>query len=273
MLTHVNIGRPVAAYVLVGALVGIAAAARLEAQAVRATILGVVRDATGATMPGATVEVRNVGTGVAQSVVTNEQGRYNTPDLAIGTYEVQASLSGFQRVVHKGITLRVGSQNVVDFTLPIGQIEETVTVTGESPIVDTTSSAVSTTIEQKQIADLPLNGRNYAQLITLSPGVTTVSFAGSLFGRQQVYSVAGGRPEGQAFLMDNTNVANFWNRAAGSGVLGTTLGVEAIAEFQALTNTYSAQFGGGGAVINAVSKSGTNSFHGSAYEFVRKQQA
>src|SRR5712692_6509981 len=97
MLTHVNIRRPVAAYVLIGAFVGIAAATRLEAQAVRATILGIVRDSTGAAMPGATVEVRNIGTGVTRSVVTNEQGRYNTPDLAIGTYEVQASLSGFQR--------------------------------------------------------------------------------------------------------------------------------------------------------------------------------
>ena len=269
MLTHVNIRRAVAAYVLIGAFAGIAAATRLEAQAVRATILGVVRDSTGAAIPGATVEVRNVGTGVARSVVSNELGRYNTPDLAIGTYEVQASLPGFQRVVHKGITLRVGSENVVDFTLPLGQVEETVTVTGESPIVDTTSSAVATTIEQKQIADLPLNGRNYAQLITLSPGVTTVTFTGSLFGRQQVYSVAGGRPEGQAFLMDNTNVANFWNRAAGSGVLGTTLGVEAIAEFQTLTNTYSAQFGGGGAVINAITRSGANIVHGSAFDFVR----
>src|SRR5207237_7778168 len=102
-----------------------------------------------------------------------------------------------------------------------------------------------------------------------SPGVTTVQFTGSLFGRQQVYSVAGGRPEGQAFLLDNTNVANFWNRAAGSGVLGTTLGVEAIAEFQTLTNTYSAQFGGGGGAINAITRSGANVVHGCAVEFVR----
>src|SRR5437773_8104587 len=272
MMTHVNTCRRVAAYVFIGAFVGIAATTRLEAQAVRATILGVVRDSSGAPMPGATVEVRNVGTGAARSVVTNDLGRYNTPDLAIGTYEVQASLPGFQRVVHKGITLRVGSENVVDFTLPVGAVEETVTVTGESPIVDTTSSAVATTIEQRQIADLPLNGRNFAQLITLAPAVTTVTFTGSLFGRQTVYSVAGGRPEGQAFLLDNTNVANFWNRAAGSGVLGSTLGVEAIAEFQALTNTYSAQFGGGGGVINAITRSGANLVHGSAFEFARNSK-
>jgi carboxypeptidase family protein/TonB-dependent receptor-like protein len=247
-------------------------ATRVDAQAVRATILGTVRDGTGAALPGVTVEARNGGTGAAQTVVSNEQGRFNLPDLALGTYEVQASMTGFQTVVHKGLTLAVGSQNVVDFTLPIGQVEETVTVTGESPMVDTTSAAFATTISQKQIAELPLNGRNYAQLITLSPGVTTVTFTGSLFGRQQVYSVAGGRPEGQAFLLDNTNVANFWNRAAGSGVLGTTLGVEAIEEFQTLTNTYSAQFGGGGGAVNAITRSGANAFHGSAFEFGRNSR-
>ena len=242
---------------------------RADAQAVRAAILGTVKDSTGATLPGVTVEAKHIGTGVSQSVVTNGQGRFNLPDLALGTYEVQASIAGFQTVVHKGLTLTVGSQNVVDFTLPIGTVAETITVTGESPMVDTTSAAFATTISQKQIAELPLNGRNYAQLITLSPGVTTVQFQGSLFGRQQVYSIAGGRPEGQAFLLDNTNVANFWNRAAGSGVLGTTLGVEAIEEFQTLTNTYSAQFGGGGGAINAITRSGANAMHGSAFEFAR----
>jgi hypothetical protein len=250
-------------------LIGSIGAARLEAQAVRATIFGTVKDTSGATMPGVTIEVRNTGTGVTQTVVTNEQGRFTLPDLLLGVYDVQASLAGFQTVVHKGLTLTVGSQNAVDFSLPVGQVEETVTVAGASPLVDTTSAAVATRIEQKQIADLPLNGRNFAQLITLSPGVTSIQFTGSLFGRQAVYSVAGGRPEGQAFLLDNQNTANFWNRAAGSGVLGTTLGVEAIAEFQTLTNTYSAQFGGGGAAINAVTRAGVNAVHGSTLEFVR----
>jgi hypothetical protein len=270
MPTNATVGGVIATGIL-ALFVGVAEAP-LEAQAVRATILGIVQDSSGAAMPGVTVDVRNVETGVAHAVVTNAQGRYNAPDLAIGIYEVRASLAGFRSVVHTGITLRVGSENVVDFALPLGSLEETVTVAGESPIVNTTSSAVATTIEQKQMADLPLNGRNFAQLITLAPAVTTVTFTGSLFGRQTVYSVAGGRPEGQAFLLDNTNVANFWNRAAGSGVLGTTLGVEAIAEFQALTNTYSAQFGGGGGVINAITRSGTNSVHGSGFEFARNSR-
>jgi hypothetical protein len=250
-------------------LTGSMGVAHLDAQALRATIFGTVKDVSGATMPGVTIEARNAGTGVVETVVTNDQGRFTLPDLPLGTYTVQAALAGFQTVVRKDLALTVGSQTVVDFSLPIGQVQETVTVTGESPIVDTTSAAVATRIEQKQIAELPLNGRNFAQLVTLSPGVTSISFAGSLFGRQPVYSVAGGRPEGQAFLLDNQNTANFWNRAAGSGVLGTTLGVEAIAEFQALTNTYSAQFGGGGAAINAITRSGANAVHGSVLEFVR----
>lgn len=245
---------------------------RLEAQAVRATLLGTVKDATGAALPGATVEVKNARTGVTETVVTNVQGRFTVPDVPPGEYDVRAALSGFQTVRRTGITLTVGSESLVDFTLPVGQIEETVTVAGESPMVDLVSSAIGTTVEQKQISDLPLNGRNYSQLIALSPFVNSVTFTGSLFGRQTVYSVAGGRPEGQAFLLDNTNTANFWNRATGSGVLGTSLGVEAIAEFQALTNTYSAQFGGGGAVINAVTRSGANLVHGSAFEFVRNSK-
>jgi hypothetical protein len=252
--------------------VSLVASTHLQAQAVRATLEGTVRDSTGGALPGATINLKNVGTGVTQSIVTSNTGRFNVPDLALGEYEVQASLPGFQTLVQKGITLSVGSQRVVDFTLQPGQIEESVTVQATSPMVDLVSSAIGTTIEQKQINDLPLNGRNFAQLITLSPGVTTVQFTGSLFGRQPVYSVAGGRPEGQAFLLDNTNTANFWNRAAGSGVLGTTLGVEAIAEFQALTNTYSAQFGGGGGAINAITRSGTNVFHGSVFEFVRNSR-
>src|SRR5207237_329377 len=124
---------------------------------------------------------------------------------------------------------------------------------------------------QKQISDLPLNGRNYTQLIALAPGVlqTPSPFPSGFYGRGADYSVSGSRPEGQAFLLDNTDVQNFWNHGPGSAVLGTTLGVEAIAEFSTQTNTYSAQFGGAGAAVNAVTKSGTNGFHGSLFEYLR----
>jgi hypothetical protein len=240
-------------------------------QATNATILGTVTDSSGAVIAGAAVQVRNISTGVTRATVSDNQGRYNVPDLIVGDYEVQASISGFQTVVRRGITLTVGSQTVVDISLPPGQQQQTVTVEAQATQVDTTSAAISTLVEPKQIADLPLNGRNYTQLITLAPGVqqTAPTFPSGFYGRGADYSVSGARPEGQAFLLDNTNVQDFWNHGPGSAVLGTTLGVEAIAEFSAQTNTYSAQFGGAGVAINAVTKSGTNQFHGSAFEYLR----
>lgn len=248
----------------------------LEAQAVRGTIQGAVKDPSGGALPGVTVEIKHLGTGLTQSVVTNDEGLFTAPDLPLGDYEVQASLSGFQTVLRRGITLTVGSQRVVDFSLPLGALEETITVESSVPLVDTVSAAVGATIEQKQISDLPLNGRNFAQLISLAPGANQIPFGAAggnaFFGRQPNFTVAGGRPEGQAFLLDNTNIQGFWNRGPGSGVLGTTLGVEALAEFQTLTNTYSAQFGGAGAVVNAVTKSGTNDLHGSVFEYVRNSK-
>ena len=234
-------------------------------------ILGTVTDPSGAALPGATVQVKNVGTGVIRTVTTNEVGRYRVPDLIIGQYQVQATLSGFRTVVETAVPLSVGSERVINFSLPIGQTQETVNVESQLAQVETTSAAVSTLVEGKQIADLPSNGRNYTQLIALAPGVlqTPPSFPSGFYGRGADYSVSGSRPEGQAFLLDNTNVQNFWNHGPGSAVLGTTLGVEAIAEFSAQTNTYSAQFGGSGAAVNAVTKSGTNAFHGSLFEYLR----
>jgi hypothetical protein len=261
-------------YLLALILAGVFGVTRLGAQAQNAAISGTVLDASGAALAGASVQVRNVGTGISQAVMSDEQGRYRVADLQIGDYEVQASGSGFQTVVHKGITLTVGSQLVVDFSLPVGTAQQTVTVQGEVSVVDTQSTAVGALVESKQMRDLPLNGRNFTQLLTMAPGVTQIPLgaagAGSTFyGNGQKYSIAGSRPSGQAYLLDDQDMTNFWNNGPGAGGLGTALGVEAIAEFQTLTNTYSTQFGGNGAVINASSRPGTNGFHGSAYEFFR----
>jgi len=250
------------------------ATSRLEAQAVTATILGTVTDMSGAALPDAAVQVKNVGTGLTQTANTDGAGRFRAPDLGLGDYEVQASKAGFQTVVHKGITLTVGSESVVDFSLAVGQQQQTITVQGQASQVETTSAAVGNVVESVQMRDLPLNGRSYTSLLALAPGVQTAAqatqSAGSAFyGRGAQYSVAGSRLYGQAFLLDNTDVADFFGHGVGSAATGDALGVEAIAEFQALTATYGAQFGGNGAVLNAVSKSGTNDFHGSAYEFFR----
>ena len=240
---------------------------------VTATISGTVTDSSGAILSGATVVVRNAGTDVAQTTSTDVQGRYSVPELPVGDYQVRVSAPGFQNMVRTGITLSVGAQSVVDFAMSVGQSQETITVEAQVSGVDTISTSVGTVIEPTQMRELPLNGRNYESLLDLVPGVTpvpaTTGVFGAFYGTQQNYSVSGSRPEGQLFLLDDTNTADFFNHGTGSGALGTSLGIEGIAEFQTLTNTYSAQFGGNGAVVNAVTKSGTNDFHGSAYEFLR----
>ncbi len=248
---------------------------RLSAQgATSATVLGTVTDSAGAVVPNAPVQVKNVATGQVQHVATDAQGRYTIADLPIGNYEAQATAPGFQTTVRRGITLTVGEQAVVDFSLSVGQSQQTVTVEAEVSQVDTLSTAVASYVEQRQINDLPLNGRNFTDLVALVPGVSSGSQIGNgganlLYGVENNFAVSGARSEGQAYLLDSTNIQGFWNHGSGSGVMGTTLGIEAIAEFSVLTNTYSAQFGGNGAVVNAVSRSGTNGFHGSAYEFLR----
>ena len=237
-------------------------------------ISGTVNDASGAVIGDAAVQVRNVGTGQARSITTDGQGRYRVPELGIGDYEITAAKMGFNTERRTGITLTVGSNLVIDFQLPVGQQTQTVTVEGQASTVETQSTALGVLVESKQIRELPLNGRNFTQLIALNPGVTQIPQgalgAGSgFYGNGTKYSIAGSRPSGQNYLLDGTDLTSFWNAGPGASGLGTALGIEGIAEFQTLTNTYSAQFGGNGAVINASSRPGTNAFHGSAYEFLR----
>ena len=256
-------------------MAGFVMSGRLNAQGnTSASVLGTVRDPAGAVVPNASVQVKNVDTGKVQQAPTDAQGRFTIADLPVGNYEAQASAQGFQTVVRRGITLTVGAQAVVDFSLSVGQAQQTVTVEAQVSQVDTVSSSVAAYVEQKQINDLPLNGRNFTDLVALVPGVASGSQIGNgganlLYGVENNFSVSGARSEGQAYLLDSTDIQGFWNHGSGSGVMGTTLGIEAIAEFSVLTNTYSAQFGGNGAVVNAVSRSGTNALHGSAYEFLR----
>jgi hypothetical protein len=245
-------------------------ATRMQGQGAAATILGTVTDPSGAGVPDATITIKNVDTGISQTTTSDEQGRFRAPDLPVGTFELTAMKTGFSSVIRSNIALSVGAQTVVDFALAVGQQQQTVTVEGVASQVETSSTAVANLVDNTQMRELPLNGRNFEQLLTLSPGVVVGQPAGaSLFGQQQSYSIAGSRPEGQSFLLDNGDIQNWWNHGTGSGALGTSLGVDSIGEFQVLTDTYSAQFGGNGSVMNAVSKSGTNSFHGSLYEFLR----
>src|SRR5205809_168234 len=244
------------------------------AQGSTATVVGTVNDTSGAAIPGASVDVKNTGTGAVRKTVTDERGRFRVVDLLIGEYEVQASNPGFQTVVRKGILLTVGSEPVVDFSLLVGQAQEAITVQSEVTQIETQSASLGALVESTQMRELPLNGRSYTQLMAALPGVTQITegapgSATGFAGQGTRYSISGSRPNGQAWILDGQDLLGYFRKVPGSGATGNALGVEAIAEFQLLTNTYSAQFGGNGSVVNASSRSGTNQFHGSIYEFMR----
>ena len=244
---------------------------QLAAQVGSGTISGVVSDSSGAVLSGAAITITNTGTGVATSLTTNDQGHYVAPDLIVGNYEVKAAKQGFQSQVVKQVRLTVGNTLVVNCTLQVGQEVTTITVTTEANQVNTTTADISALIAREQMENLPLNGRNFEQLILLAPGVQAVTTGtqNSFYGRSPSYSVAGSRPEGQELLLDGATIQGFWNHGAGNSIIGTSLGVEGIGEFQVLTNSYSARFGGSGSVLNATTRSGTNTVHGSVYEFLR----
>ena len=161
---------------------------RLNAQGATGAVSGTVTDPSGAAIPKASVQVKNIATGQVQQTPADAQGRYSIVELPIGNYEAQASAPGFQTVVHTGITLTVGAQSVVDFSLMVGQTQQAVTVESQVSQVDTLSSSVASYVEQTQINNLPLNGRNFTDLVSLAPGVSSGSQIGN-GGRNLLYGV------------------------------------------------------------------------------------
>jgi len=239
------------------------------------SIVGTVTDKSGASLPNAMVTVTNVGTNRKTVVKTDRQGTYVATSLQIGNYAVQIQAEGFKEVTRTGIALNVQDRLRVDFTLQVGSVVEQVTVTGAPPLLQTETTALGEVVESKQISDLPLNGRDYTQLAALTTGVVKVTESGNgLTGGAQssangnaggAFSVNGTRGMLNNFLLDGIDNNSNDN---GGNVLKTN--VDAIAEFKVQTSNYSAEFGrSGGAVINATIKSGTNQFHGTAFEFLR----
>lgn len=242
-----------------------------RAQTVGASIQGIVTDSTGAVVPNAQVLVRNIATGASQDLQSDAVGRYHVPLLPPGEYEVRISAPGFQGVMRSGIRLAVGQNAVVDVALQPGPVATEVNVQADVASINVTSAALSGLVGDKQIRDLPLNGRSFQQLALLQPGVSAALAAGNdvVGGRTPKISINGARPEQNNFLLDGTDINNVYNKTPGS-VGGVLLGVEAVLEFQVLTNAYSAEFGrSSGGIINAVTRSGTNEFHGSLFEFLR----
>jgi outer membrane receptor protein involved in Fe transport len=242
-----------------------------SAQTVGASLQGTVYDPSRAVVPKSGVEIRSVETGATRRLTSDEEGRWREPVLLPGEYEIRVSAPGFQTVVRKGIHLAVGQEAVLDLVLEVGQTETEISVVGDAERVNLTSGALSGLVDQKQMRDLPLNGRSFQQLALLQPGVNAVTAGGNdpVGGRTPKISINGTRPEQSSFLLDGTDINDVYNKTPGS-VGGVLLGVEAVLEFQVLTNSYSAEFGrSAGGVINAVTRAGTNQYHGSLFEFLR----
>jgi hypothetical protein len=246
-----------------------------HAQGTTAVISGVVRDQTGAVLPGVSIQVTNTDTKSVRTTITDEAGRYRVPALDAGTYTIQGSLSGFRTVVKEGIALTLGSQVTMDLTTEVGQLSENVAVTADVPLVQTASAELSGLVGDKEIRDLPLNGRSYEALAFLQPGVSnfTNSSTGTTAtvanGAGAKMSVAGTPTDFSSFLMDGTDIHDHAGFTPGS-VAGNNLGVDAILEFRVLTQNYSAEYGRtAGGVVSAITRSGTNNIHGSVFEFFR----
>src|SRR6058998_514776 len=172
------------------------------AQTSTATILGTVKDTTGALVPGVTITVKHTESGLTRTVVSSERGGYNVPLLPVGAYEITANMPGFKQEVRSGINLVVGQEAVVDLTLEVGGAAEQVTVTEEAPLVNTTTSSTSGVSTEQQMKELPLNGRSFDQLITLNVGVSNATSNTLDSGSWNMFSVAGKRPETNRFIIN-----------------------------------------------------------------------
>lgn len=239
-----------------------------------ATVLGSVRDANQAAVSGATVTLKNVGTEIAQTTTTDANGDYQFSNVRIGTYQVIVEAKGFNRTLADQIGVTVNARQRVDISLQVASQTETVVITDAASTLQTDSSEVGQVIQRNQIVSLPLNGRSYANLALLAPGVresnTNSSIGGG--GREAAFNVNGLRATMNNFLLDgvDNNAYGTSNQSFSSQVVQVS--PDAVAEFKVQTNTYSAEFGrSGGAVINASYRTGTNEFHGAAWEFHRNK--
>lgn len=241
------------------------------------SLWGSVSDAADTGISGATVVIRNLETGTERILTTDVSGRYNASALPVGHYEIAASMVGFQTDRRSSLNLVVGQREEVDFKLQVGQVHQTVEVPEVSTVVQITTEDDSGVVGERQVKDLPLNGRSYDQLLTLNPGIinytsqrsggtgTSNSVVGNMF------AVSGRRPQENLFFLNGVEFtsASEINNTPG-GTSGQLLGVDAVREFAVVKDTYGADYGKRpGAQINIVTANGTNDFHGSAYEFLR----
>src|SRR5438270_1648 len=243
-------------------------------------ISGTVTDSSGRVIGNVQITINNLATGVTRDVTTNDEGFYSAPNLLPGMYQAKFSAKGFKTEARSGIALTVGATEVLDLTMKVGTAVETIQVTGEAPAVQLATSDISAVVNATTVRELPLNGRSWTDLATLQPGVDAIhtqpDFAAGTdrgnrgFGQQ--LTISGARPQQNNYRLDGVSLNDYANGAPGS-VLGGNLGVDAIQEFSVLTSNYSAEYGKtSGGVVNAITRSGTNQIHGSAYEFLRNSK-
>jgi outer membrane receptor protein involved in Fe transport len=237
-------------------------------QVITGTILGTITDLSGAVVVGATVTATNINTGLSRSVATGDEGDYTIPLLSLGDYKVQVEHAGFKKEERIDIHLPIGEKRRVDFALAVGNVKEEVLVRSEPPLVNSESAETGDAISNRGVTQLPLNGRQFVQLALLTPGVAeeikgTVSSPLALSGFS--FQANGTRYDSNMFLLDGVSI-----RDSVYSRLSISPSIDAIQEFRVHTSNYSAEFGGqGGAQVNISTRSGTNQFHGTVYEFLR----
>ncbi|MEZ5351404.1 MAG: carboxypeptidase regulatory-like domain-containing protein [Bryobacteraceae bacterium] len=241
----------------------------LAAQINTAELAGVVRDQTGAVLQQASLTIENVATGARRETRTGDAGRYRFSRLTPGEYTLTASHDGFRLERRRGIVLTLGRVAAVDLTLSLGEVTAETVVTAGAPLVETEDTSLSGVMETRAIRELPLNGRDFAQLAILEPGVAPSRRSSDSGGPGAKLVIGGNRPSQNSFLLDGADINDANNNTPGSAA-GVLLGVDTLQEFRVLTNAYSAVYGrSAGGVVSAITRSGTNTLHGSLFEFVR----
>jgi outer membrane receptor protein involved in Fe transport len=239
-----------------------------HAQSADATLTGTVKDTSGAVIPGATITARHVATNDTRTTTSGPEGHYRLTNLPRGNYDVKAEIQGFQPINQTGVLLTVGDTVRLDFALTVGGLNETVSVVSTASLINTEEGRISSLVDEKRVSELPLNGRNVFQLIELQPGATAnpgnVVLGGSAGGNSAF--VNGQRNRANNFLLDGTDN----NDQFTAGRVAVNPNVDMVQEFRVSANNFSAEFGRNSAsVVNVVTKTGTNDFHGTAYEFLR----
>jgi Carboxypeptidase regulatory-like domain len=240
---------------------------------VSATMSGRVEDASGAAVSGASVTVKNLETGGARTTTTDESGNFRILSLSVGPQEVQAEKPGFKTAIRSGVHLVVGQEAIVDLRLEVGEVTEIVSVVEETPLINTTTSSIAGLVSERELRDLPLSGRSFDNLVTLNPGTINYGLKSpnTSTSNGNTFSVSGRRPMENLVLLNGIEYTGSSQLSVTpGGVSGYLLGIDAVREFNVLTDSYGAEYGKrAGAQVNVVTQSGSNTVHGTLFEFLR----